>query len=183
MNMNKPINGKRTIVLAIIVLLFISLIAVPFVDAHTSKKSSTEDIRSELSQSTKDQVEQSGACRNYCEIDHKVPLKCDGGNDASNLQSLPENVHKQKTSREAKLCTEDHPGLTCGGLKQEVIEGFNTYLCFNAEPPENNSAGSVTSSKKSVSSGGSGGCPAGKCYVSGYTTKKGKRVSAYCRRC
>lgn len=43
-----------------------------------------------------------------------------------------------------------------------------------------------TSSKKSYdssSSGSSGSCPAGKCYVNGYYRKSGTYVNGYCRKC
>jgi len=41
----------------------------------------------------------------------------------------------------------------------------------------------TSSSKSYGSSSGSGGCPAGKCYVHGYYRKSGTYVNGYCRKC
>lgn len=191
--MEHNLNLKNFFIVFILCSLIFSLVIVDIADARgSSKKSSTAEKRAELKEATKEQVERSGSCISYCEIDHKVPLKCGGSNDASNLQSLPEKVHSEKTAREAKLCSDEHPELTCGGLKQETIEGFVVYLCVNAEPASSGSHSTLSSgsyssqssSKKSASlSSGDGRSTAGKCYVNGYTTKKGTRVSGYWRRC
>jgi hypothetical protein len=180
---------KRCFILFILVTLLFSIVAIDYADAKGGqKKSSTAEIRSELKESTKNAVETAGSCTNYCEIDHKVPLKCGGSNDRSNLQSLPENVHKEKTAREAKLCTDAHPEYTCGGLTQVTIYTFTVYMCSNAV--SSNSGIYSTSSKKSASSstsystGSKGGGDSNKqCYVNGYTTKKGTYVQGYYRRC
>jgi hypothetical protein len=179
----------KCIILFILFSLIFSLIVVDIAEAKAGqKKSSTADKRSELKESTKDMVERTGSCTNYCDIDHKVPLKCGGSNDASNLQSLPTNVHKEKTAREAKLCTEDHPEYTCGGLTQSSIEGFSLYLCSNAfsstYSKTYSTAKKSSSSSTSYSTGGNGGGGSEKqCYVNGYTTKKGTYVNGYYRRC
>jgi hypothetical protein len=180
----------KCLIIFLLVSLIFSALFVDFADARvTSKKSSTAEKRSELKESTKEMVERTGSCTNYCEIDHKVPLKCGGSNDASNLQSLPTNVHKEKTAREAKLCTDEHPEYTCGGLTQISIDGFSVYMCSNGASPSYSKTYSTSTKKSSSSStsystGGDGGGSSGKkCYVNGYTTKKGTYVNGYYRRC
>jgi hypothetical protein len=177
---NAPVSRVcKCLILFLAFSLIFSVFIVDLSDAKTTKKASTADKRAELKESTKDQVEEAGSCASYCEIDHKVPLKCGGSNDASNLQSLPENVHKEKTSREAKLCTAEHPELTCGGLTQVTIQGFVTYICVNAKAAVSTST-SYKISKKTTSSSSTG---ARTCWVNGYTTKKGTQVNGYYRRC
>ena len=181
----------RCLILFIFVSLIFSIVVVDIAEAKAGeKKSSTAEKRSELKESTKEMVEQTGSCTNYCEIDHKVPLKCGGSNDFSNLQSLPENVHKEKTALEAKLCTDDHPELTCGGLTFRRIDGLLVYICSNAGTSSSYSKTYSTSTKKSSSSStsystgnGGGSSSEKKCYVNGYTTKKGTYVHGYYRRC
>lgn len=180
----------KCFIIFLLVSLIFSALFVDIVDAReTSKKSSTAEKRSELKESTKEMVEKTGSCTNYCEIDHKVPLKCGGSNEASNLQSLPTNVHKEKTAREAKLCTEEHPEYTCGGLTQVSIDGFLVYICSNAGSSSYSNTYSTSTKKSSSSStsystGGNGGGSSEKqCYVNGYTTKKGTYVHGYYRRC
>jgi hypothetical protein len=179
----------KCIILFVLVSLIFSLVTVDIAEAKAGqKKSSTAEKRSELKESTKDMVERTGSCTNYCEIDHKVPLKCDGSNEASNLQSLPTNVHKEKTAREAKLCTGEHPEYTCGGLTQISIDGFSVYLCTNAVSSSYSKTYSTikksSSSSTSYSTGGKGGGSSERqCYVNGYTTKKGTYVKGYYRRC
>jgi len=193
--MTQQKNEKiRLVIKCLIIILFATLILsalmVDNADARgTAKKSSTAEKRSELKESTKEQVERIGSCTNYCEIDHKVPLKCGGSNGVSNLQSLPANVHNEKTAREAKLCTDNHPELTCGGLTQVSIDGFIVYMCSNAAYSSSSSTSYTTSPKKSSSTSSSyssktsGGSTGKQCYVNGYTTKKGTYVQGYYRRC
>lgn len=180
----------KCFIIFLLVSLIFSALIVDIVDARgTSKKSSTAEKRSELKESTKEMVERTGSCTNYCEIDHKVPLKCGGSNEASNLQSLPINVHKEKTAREAKLCTEEHPEYTCGGLTQVSIDGFLVYICSNAASSSyfntySTSTKKSSSTSTSYSTSGNGvGSSEKQCYVNGYTTKKGTYVSGYYRRC
>lgn len=42
-------------------------------------------------------------CPGY-QIDHVIPLKCNGADHPDNMQWLTIKAHKQKTKREAKLC-------------------------------------------------------------------------------
>ena len=44
-----------------------------------------------------------GACPGF-QVDHKVPLKCDGLDKVLNLQWLTVKDHKAKTRAESKLC-------------------------------------------------------------------------------
>lgn len=44
-----------------------------------------------------------GRCPGW-EVDHVVPLKCDGPDHKSNMQWLTVREHKRKTAREARLC-------------------------------------------------------------------------------
>lgn len=44
-----------------------------------------------------------GPCPGW-QIDHIIPLKCDGPDHKSNMQWLTVREHKQKTKREARLC-------------------------------------------------------------------------------
>jgi len=190
--MNEKIRliSKFLIIILLTSLIF-SVLVVNNADARgISKKSSTADIRSQLKESVKKQVEITGACTNYCQVDHKIPLKCGGSNDVSNLQSLPQNIHEEKTAREAKLCTVEHPELTCGGLSYESIDGFFLYICSNAASASSYSATHPISNKKtssistsSTSSYTSGGNTGKQCYINGYTTKKGTYVHGYYRRC
>jgi|GEM_PF-6341168 len=55
-------------------------------------------------------------------------------------------------------------------------ETSNSISCSSDNP-------TISAHSKKSSSGGSSICPAGKCYVNGYTTKKGTKVKGYCRRC
>lgn len=179
---------KKIFIIFVVSSLLLTTFSVGFADARSSKKASTYEIRSELKESTKEQIERTGSCTSYCEIDHKIPLKCGGSNDPSNLQSLPENVHQEKTNREAKLCTNEHPGLTCGGLKFVNIDGFIVYMCANAGLTGTDTYTYSSTSRKSYStassSKSSSSTTAGRtCYVSGYTTKKGTYVHGYYRRC
>jgi hypothetical protein len=59
----------------------------------------------------------------------------------------------------------------CGKLIEVEIDGFKALVCAPADP-------TPTSSKSSSSSTGSK-----QCWVNGYTTKKGTRVSGYFRSC
>jgi hypothetical protein len=192
----KPIpskNVKNTLIIFVIFLLVFSTFLVGFVDATsqgTTKKASTAAIRSQLKESTKERAERAGACTSNCEVDHKVPLKCGGSNDISNLQSLPVIVHREKTAREAKLCTQEHPERTCGGLAYTSIDGFSLYICSNAGTSSSYTTSQTTPTKKSSSvstsqttSQHSGGSTGKQCYVNGYTTKKGTYVHGYYRRC
>jgi hypothetical protein len=193
MKRNKENNHRfvaKCIIVFVLVSLIFSILAVDIVGAKAGqKKSSTAEKRSELKESTKEMVERTGSCTNYCEIDHKIPLKCGGSNDASNLQSLPTNVHKEKTAREAKLCTDDHPEYICGGLTQVSVDGFLVYMCTNAisssySKTYSTSTKKSSSSSSSYSTGGNGGSSSEKqCYVNGYTTKKGTYIQGYYRRC
>lgn len=48
-----------------------------------------------------------GAKRDACpgwQVDHVVPLKCNGADAITNMQWLTVEEHKQKTKREARLC-------------------------------------------------------------------------------
>jgi hypothetical protein len=185
-NNNAQILKKIFIVFILSSLLFTTF-AIGFADARSSKKESTYEIRSELKESTKEQVVRSGSCSLHCEVDHKIPLKCGGSNDQGNLQSLPDNVHQEKTNREAKLCTSEHPELTCGGLQQVNIDGFLVYMCANAGLTGTDTYTYSSTSRKSYSTASSSKSsstyPERSCYVSGYTTKKGTYVNGYYRRC
>lgn len=44
-----------------------------------------------------------GPCPGW-QIDHKIPLKCDGADHPVNMQWLTVEEHKKKTSREARWC-------------------------------------------------------------------------------
>lgn len=44
-----------------------------------------------------------GACPGW-EVDHRIPLKCDGPDHHSNMQWLTIEEHKAKTRKEAKQC-------------------------------------------------------------------------------
>lgn len=44
-----------------------------------------------------------GACPGW-QVDHIIPLKCDGPDELSNMQWLTVDEHKQKTAYEAKAC-------------------------------------------------------------------------------
>lgn len=44
-----------------------------------------------------------GPCPGW-QIDHRIPLKCNGADDPSNMQWLTVEDHKKKTAREARLC-------------------------------------------------------------------------------
>lgn len=44
-----------------------------------------------------------GKCPGY-QVDHKIPLKCNGPDRPENMQWLSVDDHKVKTKREAKLC-------------------------------------------------------------------------------
>jgi hypothetical protein len=193
MKINQTRILNKIFIIFVLSSLFLAAFAVDFVEARSSndgytKKSSTYEKRSELKESTKERVERSGSCALYCEIDHKIPLKCGGSNDPSNLQSLPENVHLEKTNREAKLCTSEHPELACGGLKQVTIDGFLVYICANAGLTGSSSYSYSSTARKSYAtespSKSSTGAHTGRtCYVNGYTTKKGTYVHGYYRRC
>ncbi len=179
---------KKILIVFILSSLLFSTFAIGFADARSSKKASTYEIRSELKESTKEQVVRSGSCSSNCEVDHEVPLKCGGSNDPSNLQSLPANIHQIKTDREAKLCISEHPGLTCGGLQQVNIDGFSVYMCANAGLTGTDTYSYSSTSRKSYSTASSSKSSASTtaertCYVSGYTTKKGTYVHGYYRRC
>jgi len=188
MKKNNAQTLKKLFIIFILSSLLFTAFAVDFADARSSKKASTYEIRSELKESTKEQVVRSGSCSLHCEVDHKIPLKCGGSNDQSNLQSLPDNVHQDKTNREAKLCTSEHPELPCGGLTLVNIDGFFVYMCANAGLTGTDTYTYSSTSRKSystVSSSKSSSSTTAErtCYVSGYTTKKGTYVHGYYRRC
>lgn len=44
-----------------------------------------------------------GACPGW-QVDHRIPLKCGGPDDQSNMQWLTVQDHKRKTAREARWC-------------------------------------------------------------------------------
>lgn len=180
----------KCLILFVLASFVFSIVAVGIADAKAGeKKASTAEKRAELKESTKESVARTGSCANYCEIDHKVPLKCGGSNEVNNLQSLPTNVHKVKTAREAKLCTNEHPEYTCGGLTQVTIDGFLVSMCSNAASSSYSKTYSTTTKKSSSSStnystkSSSGSSSEKQCYVNGYTTKKGTYVHGYSRRC